>query len=655
MKKRLLCLRAVACIGLALTVQVGPALSADPPRVENLNLRVNWIGDGHFWYRKARDGQEHEFILVDSAAAALSPAFDHHRLAESLSAQIDRPIDAFRMPFEQIDFSPDREVVRFDVDETAFAFNRQSGVCWKLEGEASGGQPSSADDAVSGRNRDGRRGRRRWRQFQAQGGRSPDGKWEAEVRDGNVYVKPLDQTGEERQLTSDGTAEVGYSLLSWAPNSLTLAAFRVTPGDNREVHLIESSPKSGGRAVLRSRGYPLPGDRLPSYELSLFDVVEGRQIRPDVEPLDLEWPRLSWREDGRRAVYQKVDRGHQRFRVMSIDSQSGAAATLIDEATETFIWTVHTENLDLQLVNWLDHSEEIVYVSEQDGWRRLYLANGQTPEELKPITPSGLVVRGIDGIDEAKRQVWFHACGGYADQDPYFLHFYRVNFDGSGLTPLTVANGNHAVQFSPDRRYFVDSYSRVDLPTVHELRSADDGRLVCELERADDSALRESGWRPPQVFVAKGRDGQTDIWGLIHRPRDLDPSQKYPVVESIYAGPQGAFVPKSYSPYNRFRDLNERGFIVVQIDGMGTANRSKAFHDVCWHNLKDGGFLDRIAWMKAAAKVHPELDLERVGIFGGSAGGQNAAAAVLFHPDFYDVAVAGCGCHDNRMDKIWWN
>ena len=190
---------------------------------------------------------------------------------------------------------------------------------------------------------------------------------------------------------------------------------------------------------------------------------------------------------------------------------------------------------------------------------------------------------------------------------------------------------------------------------VHDLRRVADGAFICRLEEADIAQLRADGWEPPEVFVAKGRDGTTDIWGIICRPRDFDPTRKYPVIEQIYAGPQGSFVPKSFSATRRFAALTDLGFVVVQIDGMGTANRSKAFHDVCWKNLKDAGFPDRILWHKAAAAKYPWIDLTRVGIYGTSAGGQNAAGAVLFHPDFYKVAAASCGCHDNRMDKASWN
>jgi dipeptidyl aminopeptidase/acylaminoacyl peptidase len=167
--------------------------------------------------------------------------------------------------------------------------------------------------------------------------------------------------------------------------------------------------------------------------------------------------------------------------------------------------------------------------------------------------------------------------------------------------------------------------------------------------------LKKAGWKSPEVFAAKGRDGQTEIWGVIFRPTTFDATKKYPVVENIYAGPQGSYVPKSFAAYSAMQATAELGFIVVQIDGMGTNNRSKAFHDTAWKNLGDAGFPDRILWHKAAAAKYAYYDIARVGLYGTSAGGQNALGGLLFHPEFYGVAVASAGCHDNRMDKIWWN
>jgi dipeptidyl aminopeptidase/acylaminoacyl peptidase len=243
----------------------------------------------------------------------------------------------------------------------------------------------------------------------------------------------------------------------------------------------------------------------------------------------------------------------------------------------------------------------------------------------------------------------------YAGKDPYFIHYYRINFDGTGLTAFTDADGNHAVTFSQDRRYYVDFWSRVDLPPVSVLKRTSDQQVVMELEKADASALVATGWKLPEPFMARGRDGTTEIWGVIVRPTNFDPNRKYPVIENIYAGPQSSFVPKAFSTQSGMMALADLGFIVVQIDGMGTLNRSKAFHDVAWRNLGDAGFPDRILWHKAVAAKYSYYDLTRVGIYGTSAGGQNSAGAVLFHPEFYHVAYSNSGCHDNRMDKIWWN
>jgi dipeptidyl aminopeptidase/acylaminoacyl peptidase len=406
---------------------------------------------------------------------------------------------------------------------------------------------------------------------------------------------------------------------------------------------------------MQSRPYALPGDKFDAYELNIFDVTNSKQIKPELEKIDFGPPRPRWNKDGYRFTYEKVDRGHQRLRVIEVDAHDGSWRNIIDEKSETFIWTAHTERLGVPRINYLDETDEIIYASEMDGWRHLYLIDAKTGEIKNQITSGKWLVRGVQNIDTENRQIWFSAGSYYPDQDPYFIHYFRVNFDGTGLVALTEGNGTHSANFSPDRKYLIDTYSRVDMEPIHELRRTSDGKLVCELERADISELIANGWQAPEVFVAKGRDGKTDIWGIISRPNDLDPGKKYPILEDIYAGPQSSFTPKSFSARNRYGAYNELGFIVVKLDGMGTANRSKAFHDVCWHNLKDAGFPDRILWIKAAAAKYPYMDIDRVGVYGTSAGGQSAAGALLFHPDFYKVAVANCGCHDNRMDKASWN
>jgi len=614
-------------------------------------ITPHWLtGNKSFWYRNDLSSGAKEFILVNAEQGTRQPAFDHQKLAAALSKAAGNECRADKLPFDNIEFADETKSVRFTADQTGWACDLATYTCAKTDAALpqSFGQDSENPQL-------GRRGRGPGRGRNASPD-SPNGKWTALVKDNNVFLRAKD-SNETTQLSTDGAEGNAYSLLSWSPDSTVLIAWRVEPGDRKEVYLVRSSPQGGGRAALETRPYALPGDKFPHYELNLFDVASRKQTKPAVDRFEHEWerPSIHWSRDGCRIGYEQEDRGHQRLRILGVDAHTGAVRTILEEKTETFIWTAHTENLRLERVNWLEKTDEIIYVSERDGWRHLYLIDAAKDGACNQIARGEWVVRGIDLIDEDARQIWFNAGGRNADQDPYFLHYYRVNFDGSGLVALTEGNGNHTIQYSPDRRYLIDTYSRVDSPPVHELRRVSDGKLICPLEKADISELTAKGWTPPEVFVAKGRDGKTDIWGIICRPKDLDPSKKYAVLEQIYAGPQGSYVPKSFSPMSRFTSLTDLGFIVVQMDGMGTANRSKAFHDVCWKNLKDAGFPDRILWHQAVAKKCAYYDISRVGIYGNSAGGQNAAGAVLFHPEFYKAAVANSGCHDNRMDKASWN
>jgi dipeptidyl aminopeptidase/acylaminoacyl peptidase len=684
-------------------------------------ITPHWFPNNtRFWYRNDLRAGAKEFIVVDAEHGTRQPAFDHQKLAASLSKVAAEQFKADHLPFSDIEFVEEGKAVRFEAGNKTWKCDLNSYECAEIPGSSekktssslnrgstpvfslssSGGEgwgeevvlsqslnsmPSApgtqvsfdsissspeaeepsppADEAAlatqpqtnQAQGQDQRRQRRSSGERE-RSRRSPDGKWSAFIKDQNVFLRSEDE-GKEYPLTEDGKEGNAYGRLEWAPDSKALIGWRIEPGDHKEVYLIESSPPGGGRAVFKARPYDLPGDKLTLYELSVFDVASRKQVKPEVDRFEHGWeaPSLHWSRDQRRFNYVKVDRGHQRYRVIEVDSQTGALRNLIDEKTDTFIWTAHTESLGLSYVNWLEKTDEMIYASERDGWRQLYLVDTKEAKIKNRITNGEFVVRGIDRIDEENRQIWFRAGGRNPGQDPYFVHFYRINFDGTGLAALTEANGNHSIQYSPDRKYVIDTYSRVDLAPVHELRRISDCRLVSKFEEADPSELMDTGWKPPEVFVAKGRDGTTDIWGIICRPLDFDPNKKYPVLEQIYSGPQGSYVPKSFGGARRFSSLTDLGFIVVQMDGMGTANRSKAFHDVCWKNLKDAGFPDRILWHKAAAAKYPWYDITRVGIYGNSAGGQNAAAAVLFHPKFYKAAVANSGCHDNRMDKASWN
>jgi dipeptidyl aminopeptidase/acylaminoacyl peptidase len=279
-----------------------------------------------------------------------------------------------------------------------------------------------------------------------------------------------------------------------------------------------------------------------------------------------------------------------------------------------------------------------------------------------PVTHGSWCVRDVLHIDEEAEVIYFTASGVHSDEDPYNIHYFTIRFDGSGMQELTPEEGNHRAQFSYDRQYLVDTYSSPSQAPVTTVRKVSLTPLNTsisafqKIESSDISRLIENGWQAPEVFVAPGRDGKTPMWGVIQRPTNFDPSKKYPVIEYIYAGPGDAYTPKSFQPFNwNMTPLAELGFIVVQLDGMGTSWRGKEFEEVCYKNLKDAGFPDRKEWIRAAAEKYPYMDAGNVGIFGASAGGQESTTAVLLHGDFYKAAYSSCGCHDNRMDKIWWN
>ena len=483
---------------------------------------------------------------------------------------------------------------------------------------------------------------------------SPDKQWVAYIRDNNVYIAPADgKQEEELALSMDGTPGCYYeSRLIWSPDSKKLATLRTRQANCRRIPLLESRPENQLQPKLQWRDYAKPGDVLPVSVPVLFDIESKKQIALDTQLYENQFNLYltGWREDSRAFTFEFNQRGHQRYVVGEVSAVDGKIRHLADERSDTFISYINNFRHDLY------DGAEMLWMSERDGWRHLYRMDGKTGEVKNQVTRGEWVVRKVVYVDAGQQKVYFMASGFNKKEDPYNQHFCSVNFDGTDFRDLTPENGNHKITLSKDRKYFVDVCSRPDLPPVSVLRKTDEKKAIVTLEKCDVSDLMALGWQIPEVFCAKGRDGKTDIWGTIYRPFNFDPSKSYPVIENIYAGPHDSHVSKDFSPIPwNTSSLAELGYIVVRIDGMGTNNRSKKFHDVCWKNLKDAGFPDRIKWMQAAARKYKYMDTSRVGIYGWSAGGQNAMAALLFHNDFYKAAVAFCGCHDNRMDKVWWN
>ena len=500
---------------------------------------------------------------------------------------------------------------------------------------------------------------------------SPDGKWELYIRDFNVWIKE-NGTNKEYQLSFDGAERAGYGQLRWSPDSRTIFAMKQYEVDTRQILLAESRPTNQTQPNYRWIDYAKPGDALAQNIPVLFNVETKQQIPFDASSFNNQYSLYfsAWSPDSKYAIFHYNQRGHQVYQIVAINTETGEYRALVDEQSNTFIYYNDI------VTRYIDGGNTLLFTSERDNWRHLYTVDIATGN-VKQITKGKWNVREILHLDEEQGIILCYANGLKAKEergnvaagavsaagkkgkpqgeDPYNKHLIKVEIATGKVTDLTPENGHHTVYFNGNYSYFVDNYSRPDMAPVAVLKESGSGKVVLPLQTAKLDRLLETGYTLPEVFVAKGRDGKTDIWGTIHRPSNYDPSKKYPVIEYIYAGPHDSFVDKNFVIRNRFDRLKEMGFIVVYIDGMGTDNRSKEFQDVCWRNLKDAGFPDRILWMKAAASVYPEMDIDKVGIYGYSAGGQSAMGALLFYPEFYKVAVALCGCHDNRMDKIWWN
>lgn len=598
----------------------------------------HWVDQtSAFWYvRQTEKGKE--YVKVDAASKKRTALFDQQKMAAALTEKAGREINAYNLPLQNCRLNISLDTLRFQLDGKFWAYSIKNN---RLLDEG----------AIPPRGKE-----RHWMEVDDEKeGRpvtSPDGKWTAFIKNDNVYVREV-ATGKEKQLSQDGTLSNYYSsYIQWSPDSKSVVSCRIRPVEKRYVYYVESSPADQAQPKLHKQEYAKPGDELRFKVPCIFEVESGRRLIPSTELFSHQYELSGpmWNADSKAITFEYNERGHKVYRVLEMSAVDGSVRTLIEEKEEKYV------NYPRIYRNYLSDGKRIIWSSERDNYNHLYLYDRATGKPLNQITKGEWYVRGVQHVDEANEVIYFSANGMKKGEDPYLIHYYKINFDGSNLVELTPEEGMHQCWYSSDYKYLVDVYSKVDQAPIAVLRDAKNGKIRMQLDKADISALLANGWKAPEVFSAKGRDGKTDMWGVIYRPSNFDPSKKYPVIEYIYSGPGDQYVPKTFSSYNWWMtSLAELGFIVVQVDGMTTSFRSKEFEEVCYKNLKDAGLPDHIAWIKAAAQKYPYMDIDRVGIFGCSAGGQESTGAVLFHPEFYKAAYSACGCHDNRMDKIWWN
>ncbi|KAJ6782152.1 hypothetical protein PWT90_07444 [Aphanocladium album] len=471
------------------------------------------------------------------------------------------------------------------------------------------------------------------------------------VRDGALWIES--ETGHEERMSNSDSSETPFdkTRIYISSDKQHAVAWQYTPEQEHLVHLVESSPTDQLEPKMKAIQYLKPGDRVRIDRPRLFNLKDRKEVPTDDTLFQNPWSltNIGWNNESDEYRFLFNQRGHQCLRVVGL-SIDGKARILVEEISNTFI------DYSTKLYHHVtSDSQQLIWASERDGWNHLYLYDIVRGCVRNQITLGEWMVKSVDRVDEQSQQIWFTCCGIIAGQDPYYEHLARVNFDGSELTVITEGDGTHSWKWSPNNRYLIDTWSRVDSPPETVLRESSTGSTVSVLEKSQLNRLIESQWNAPERFSTTGRDGNTMIYGIIIRPADFNAKKKYPILECIYAGPHDFFTPKAFSGLSWLRRWADMGYILVRLDGMGTNWRSKAFHDVCYKNLQDAGFPDRVKWIKEAAATRPWMDLNRVGLFGGSAGGQNVGAALIHHGDFYKVGAADCGCHDNRMDKIWWN
>ena len=629
----------------------------------NASVRAQAIDGTHqFWYTvQTADGTAYK--LVDADANTCAPLFDKAKLAQQLAEKTGKEVAAGSLGIGNARVERDEQsghnTMRFEYDRKRWTYDLSSETL-------AGGEEARRGWGGAGRH---------WMEVPDEKdgvSPSPAGDIELYHKDNNLWVRTKGGGQPGRQLTTNGDSAYYYSSYGrFSPDGKYYATVRIKPAPKRYVYYVESSPKNQLQPVLHKQEYAKPGDSLNYRVPVVVEVATGRVVEPSTDLFKEQYyvSAPEWDKSGKNVTFEFNERGHHNFRVLELSAETGRVRPLIEEHNDKYI------NYSRQYRYDFDNGKYILWTSERDGYNHIYLYDRKSGKLVRQVTKGGYYVRGIQRVDEENGVIYFSANGrsglresdrrgknaafagtNATEEDPYLIHYYKININGKGLTCLTPEEGNHSAIYTDDMKYLIDTYSTVLNPPVSVLRSAKDGAIVRTLETADIARLQESGWKAPEVFVAKGRDGKTDMWGLIQRPSNFDPQKKYPVIEYIYSGPGDQYVPKSFSPalWN-LADLAELGFIVVQLDAMTTSFRSRAFEEVCYKNLKDGGFPDRIAWIKAAAAQYPYMDADNVGIYGCSAGGQEALGAVLFHGDFYKAAYAACGCHDNRMDKIWWN
>ena len=629
--------------------------------VRNVSVAPHWLpGEDRFWFREQVEGG-HRYRLVDAATGEQAPAFDHARVAAALG------VDEHALPVERLERGPDGFVL--------FLSDRRA----RIDASTCAVESLPAPDETSLHGPGGRalfaRGHDLWL-------REPDGRERALTDDGAAHAAwgawpDADLRAVDR---SRGRVDRPPFGCFWSPDGRQVLALRLDERGLEPYPYLESVPADGSpRPEVHWVRQQLAGESEAGHRWQLIEV-DG-EVRVDVRlpdaATDLRIRAEStgcvfWRPGGRRVVVLASSSNDDHVALLEIDRSSGATRVVHEERSATW-FDVNTFQYSAPNLRLLPGGDELLWYSQSDGWGHLYVVDLDRGGIVRRLTAGAWAVQDVIGV--ADGAVFFTACGREPGRHPYYRHLYRVDLDaeapGQGSVLLTPEDADHPMSpgampiiaallrlgaapsaLSSTGRYVVDTHSTVARPPVTVVRDARDGRLVAEVLQADVSALQATGWKAPEIFTAKGADGDTDLFGVVIVPRDFDAARRYPIVERIYGGPQIVAQPRNFAEaltngfvYGAYA-LAEFGFVVVIVDGPGTPCRSKAFHDMPYGAVDRWGIAHHRAAITGAAATRPWMDCTRVGLCGHSYGGYGTAMALLLEPDFYRVGVSSAGMYD---------
>ena len=672
--------------------------------VFSTNVDPHWLKNSErFWYAyETTSGKT--YYIVDPAAKSKKILFDNANMAAQMSLLTKDPFDAQHLPIEKIKFIKNETVIQFEVksklvdedkknadeddmkskDKKKDAAGKPDKKTFHFEYNLASGKLTLIDDFKKVKENP------EWANI------SPDGEkivfskkenlfWMDKANYAKAQKDEKDTTIVEHQITKDGVKDYSYgytrenedneeevknidkrkpAYVLWSHDSKLLAINRTDNRKVKDLWVIKSL--SSPRPTLETYKYQMPGEKeSPIEELLIYNMVADTMIKVDVAAFKdqtlslLSAPRLKKERDddyvaskwlsktNDKLYFTRTSRDLKRADICYADPATGKVTVVIEERLNTYV-----DLNDLGLVN---NGKELIHWSERDGWGHFYLYDG-TGKLKNQITSGPFHCENIEGIDEANRVLYFTANGREANEDPYYYHLYRINFDGTGLKLLDGGNFDHSISLSDSQRFFVDNFSRVNT-TPESIVIDNQGNKVSNLEKADLSLLFQAGYKFPEPFKVKAADGITDLYGVMYKPFNFDSTRLYPIIEYVYPGPQTEAVNKSFSArLDRTDRLAQLGFIVITVGNRGGhPARSKWYHNYGYGNLRDYGLADKKATIEQLADRHPYININKVGIHGHSGGGFMSTAAMLVYPDFFKVACSNAGNHENNIYNRWWS